>query len=162
DGNDIAIGDAGFIDYVMADSDASDIDKIATSDAPIGGADTITTGAGNDFILGGAAGDTINAGAGNDLVFGDYGSIQGNVDANQLPLAMPVALKPFTFNSTSTAIADGGGQDVMHGNGGGDILIGGQDNDTIYGDDGDDDIIGGHTVAGGTDAQDILDGGAGN
>ena len=43
-----------------------------------GGSDEITSGAGNDFIIGGTGDDRITAGAGNDLVFGDHGEIRAN------------------------------------------------------------------------------------
>ena len=41
-------------------------------------------------------------------------------------------------------------------------MLGGQGADRITGGDGDDDLIGGHNVAGGSDAGDFIDGGAGN
>src|SRR5207248_8595414 len=45
-------------------------------DAPLhGGADVITSGSGNDTVVGGPAGDTIDAGDGNNVVFGDSGEL---------------------------------------------------------------------------------------
>src|SRR5262249_8724439 len=75
DGNNIVFGDQGYIDYVSADSDARDIDTVSSGDLAsyaqpgfnpgqdtlsaansvdinTGGADGITTGNGNDIILG--------------------------------------------------------------------------------------------------------------
>src|ERR1043166_2505017 len=120
DANNIVIGDAGYIDFVIDDQAPATIDRVATSDAAIGGCDTIVTGAGNDLVLGGALADVISTGAGNDLAFGDYGLIRGIVAPNQLPLAMP--LKPFVFTSIFTAASDLGGNDVIHGNSGDDIV----------------------------------------
>src|SRR5207244_9592387 len=75
DGSNIVIGDAGYIDYVIADGDVTDIDRIWSTDTAIGGPDSITTGAGDDVVIGGQDGDTIGAGAGRNLVFGDNGQI---------------------------------------------------------------------------------------
>jgi Ca2+-binding RTX toxin-like protein len=129
-GHNIVLGDNGFIDY-DDDSDPADIDRISTTDPNEGGSDSITTGAGNDFILGGTAGDEIRAGAGNDLVFGDHGKIEatvgGGVDASQLPLE---TLTPaFTFTAIDTQNANGG-DDLIHGEAGKDIILGQQGGDT--------------------------------
>ena len=40
-----------------------------------GGIDTITTGLGNDIVLGGHLGDVLNVGEGNNIVLGDDGAI---------------------------------------------------------------------------------------
>ncbi|MDB5299554.1 MAG: type secretion target repeat protein, partial [Phycisphaerales bacterium] len=158
-GNDVIFGDHAS----YSTSAAAGVVYLATyTNASFGGgADTITGDAGNDLIVGGTAGDSISGGDGNDLVFGDYARIAGpSIDLSLLPLAMPT--QPFTFTSTATQNADGGGNDAIHGDAGDDILIGGQGSDTVWGDAGNDDIIGGHNVAGGNDAGDALDGGSGN
>jgi len=154
-GNDIVLGDNGYIDYVVNDNDASDIDVVATREPNLGGADSIGGGSGNDIIVGGTAGDSIDAGAGNDLVFGDHALLVGDVDGAALPLYSPAQ---FTFTAIDTQLGDGGGNDVIYGQAGDDIILGQQGNDTIYGGDDDDDIIGGHNVAGGHDADDLVDG----
>ena len=184
-GDNIVQGDNGFIDYVGVDGDASDIDVISTTDPNEGGADTITSGSGNDFILGGTAGDTINAGAGNDLVFGDHGKLEaqdhtiddvlvsGGVFARALPLSGPYSTisqiaafsgleDPFVFTSIDTQVSDDGGNDTIYGEDGEDIILGGQGDDTIYAGSEDDDVIGGHNVAGGHDGDDSIDGGSGD
>ena len=48
---------------------------VETIESLIGGSDSITTGSGDDVILGGINGDTINAGDGNNLVVGDSGLV---------------------------------------------------------------------------------------
>ena len=190
DSDNIILGDNGFIDYTGLDRHAagsttigydlqpSDIDVISTTDPTIGGVDTITSGAGYDFIFGGTAGDTIHAGAGNDLVFGDHGKVEavaesyGGVIARALPMSggtdyagipqlagLNGSQDPFTFTSIDTQNSDDGGDDKLYGQDGEDIVIGGQGNDLIYGGNDDDDLIGGHNVAGGQDGNDIIDGG---
>jgi len=171
----IIIGDNGFIDWtalerpyvpVLAgdDTDPSDIDRISTMAPTHGGADSIVSGDGYDLIFGGTAGDTIYAGAGNDLVFGDHGKAEatlgGGVIARNLPLS--TLAKSFTFTSIDVLDVHLGGPDTIYGEDGQNIIIGGQASDSIFGGNLDDDLIGGHTVAGGYDAGDIIDGRAGN
>src|SRR5262249_54452939 len=145
------------------DTVAADIDLLASTDPTLGGADTITAGAGNDIIIGGTAGDVIRAGAGNDLVFGDHGRVQatsvalGGVTQASLPMSMPIAAQPFTFASIFTQNNDLGGNDTIYGEDGQDIILGQQGNDLIYGGNDDDDLIGGHNVAGGQDGNDRND-----
>src|SRR5439155_303521 len=117
EGRNIVIGDSGYIDWTAADfgrfyaattfargtlsgddSNALDIDRIFSTEPDHGGNDTITTGAGDDIIIGGedgelvqgihiagsgapeivvaaaTDGDTIVAGTGNNLVLGDAGT----------------------------------------------------------------------------------------
>jgi Ca2+-binding RTX toxin-like protein len=173
DSDNVVVGDHGYVDWTRADrpgavtgadGDASDIDLLVGTDPTLGGIDTITTGAGNDIVMGGTAGDTIRAGAGNDLVFGDNGIGQatavagGGVIQALLPMSMPISLQPFTFTSIFTQNADLGGNDRIFGEDGDDIVLGQQGDDLIYGGNDDDDLIGGHNVAGGQDGSDRIDG----
>ncbi len=158
--DDVVLGDNGYIDWLETDSDASDIDIITTTDPNDGGGDTIDSGSDDDFVLGGTGNDRITAGADEDLVFGDHGKVEGDINADLLPLA---TLSPaFTFTAIDIQIADDGGDDVIFGNAGQDILLGQQGSDAIFGGSDDDDIIGGHNVPGGHDAGDRLDGGSGD
>ena len=61
-GNDLVVADHGFVDWTSLDNDASDIDKIWSTDTDLGGNDTVTTGDGDDVVLGGPGADTIHAG----------------------------------------------------------------------------------------------------
>ncbi len=151
-----------------------DIDYITTTAPTIGGPDSITTGTGNDIILGGTAGDAIIAGAGNDLVFGDHGELRSvtpdsfppalvdpGIDADLLPLA--TYYPQFTFTAIDTENFDdddvnqvarvGGddwissGVDILSSGSDQDIVLGQQGSDVIYGGADDDDLIGGHNVA---------------
>ena len=90
----IVLGDNGFVDWALVDRDPTDLDRVQSTDTDTGGTDTITTGRGDDVVIGGedgeritetgsgagvaqvtspfgANGDTIHAGAGNDIVVGD-------------------------------------------------------------------------------------------
>ncbi len=154
-GHNVVLGDDGYVDWGV-----SELTAIVPTDPTDGGADTITlTGAGSNYVIGGAAGDTITTGPSDDLIFGDFGQITGDI-----PLTLPVPTAPTTFTYTSvfTQNTDGGGNDVITAGDGRNIVIGGQGGDTITSGSGDDDLIGGSNVAGAQDGNDAIDGGAGN
>src|SRR5262249_38652315 len=80
DGNNIVLGDNGFIDWtraersttdVGADTDPTGIDMIQSTDLTYAGNDTVRTGASDDIIIGGSGNDMIDGGLGRDLIFGD-------------------------------------------------------------------------------------------
>ena len=160
--NDIVLGDNGFLDYVITDSDSSALDLITTTNPNEGGDDVIDSGAGNDMVLAGSVDDVVTAGSGNDLIFGDHGKIEGDIDADLLPLNMPVVSHPFSWTSIDTQTSDTGGVDLIRGNSGQDVILGGQRGDFITGGSEDDDIIGGRNVAGGHDSGDFIDAGSEN
>ena len=56
--------------------------RVETTDATLGGRDDITTGAGFDVVLGGAAGDTVRSGDGTGIVLGDHGFVDWDDDGN--------------------------------------------------------------------------------
>src|SRR5262249_13527584 len=97
------------------------------SNSATDGADSITTGAGNDIVLGGNAGDTISAGEGNNVVLGDYGRVElaGGL------LELIVATNPTL----------GGGDQVTAG-AGDDRIIGGQASDNVDAGDGANIVLG--------------------
>jgi Ca2+-binding RTX toxin-like protein len=98
DGENIVLGDNGTITF-----QSGQLTKIEATDPAEGDRDFIWTGNGADIILGGASGDDIYAGGGNDLVFGDYGLIEGVIDASKLPLSSEaLGTKSFTFTSIAT------------------------------------------------------------
>ena len=68
-------------------------------------ATTVTGGAGNDTLYGGALGDTVNGGAGNDIILG---------------------------GTAGDTLNGGAGNDVLTGQAGVDIINGGAGNDTIH------------------------------
>jgi Ca2+-binding RTX toxin-like protein len=161
-GDDLILGDHGLIRYPTPDSGSVHPDLISTSDPNQGAGDSIEGDDGFDIILAGTGGDVVSGNTGNDLLFGDHGKVEGDIDTTLLPLSMPVAAHPFVWTSIDTGAAQGGGDDLIRGNGGDDIVLGGQGADRITGGEDDDDIIGGHNVAGGADAGDWIDAGAGN
>ncbi|HUJ86770.1 MAG TPA: hypothetical protein VLX30_07975 [Burkholderiales bacterium] len=154
EGNDIVLGDNGFINYA-----AGAPQLIEVSDPTIGGNDWIEGNGGSDIVIGGTGADLLSGDTGTadssgasdarDVMFGDHAMVD---------LSLPAGAN---FFSIYTGSADGGGNDVMYGNGGDDLMMGGQGADTMYGGDGDDDMIGGHNVPFGSDGDDTMYGGAG-
>ena len=71
-GDDAIIGDQGVL-ILDAGSLVNVVRDARTFDESEGGADSITSTAGDDVILGGAMGDTIRSGAGDDAILGDNG-----------------------------------------------------------------------------------------
>ena len=135
-GHNVVLGDDGRIDYVReerdgavpgADLNPGDIDLIeSTSTTDNGGADLITSGDGDDIIIGGRFGDTITADDGDNLVIGDSGKITA-ADAN----APQFGGQPMTFGLIETIQPDDGGDDTITTLSGYDIVFGGDENDTI-------------------------------
>src|SRR5206468_1144431 len=69
-GNNVVFGDYGRV--LLANGL---LELIVATDTALGGADTVTSGAGNDRIIGGQADDSINAGDGANIVLGDSGQM---------------------------------------------------------------------------------------
>ena len=173
EGRNIVIGDSGYIDWTAGDtgrfyaavgtavhgtlsgddSDALDIDRIFSTEPDHGGNDTITTGAGDDIIIGGedgevvqggsvvaaaaTDGDTIQAGDGNNLVFGDNGQVTAATsDANRFNSWT------ITLGLVETIESLIGGSDSITTGIGNDIVLGGIDADTINAGEGHNIVIG--------------------
>jgi Ca2+-binding RTX toxin-like protein len=117
-GTNIILGDNGR---------ATATEDVQTLEPALGGPDTITGGAGNNIILGGAGGDLITGGAGNDIVLGDNGIVRRSGG---------------TVTSVETTDGTIGGDDVIDGGGGDNILLGGAGRDTMRGGSGDDIVVG--------------------
>ncbi|MCA9066487.1 MAG: hypothetical protein KDA96_25640, partial [Planctomycetaceae bacterium] len=79
-GNNIITGDNGYGTFDAAGR----IMMLMTLSSSTGGQDNVTTGNGNDLILGGASGDTINSGDGGNLVLGDNGKAFFDANAQWL------------------------------------------------------------------------------
>jgi Ca2+-binding RTX toxin-like protein len=122
EGNNVVLGDHGQV-VLTADG----LDVITTLAPTEGAADHITTGAGNDIILGGAGADEIHAGAGRNLVFGDHGSVD------------LVAGDIRTVTSSDYLI---GGNDVIDSGEGDDLVVGGFGADSITAGEGDNLVLG--------------------
>ena len=155
EGNNIVLGDSGYIDYVMDDDDRADIDRIVPTEPDHGSNDNISAGGGDDIIIGGedgkvvvndeiispaevtrtivadtSNGDTIDAGNGSNVVFGDNGQIiAATADAPQF------GSLPITLGLLTIITPDIGGNDEITTGIGKDIIFGGALNDTIVAND---------------------------
>jgi Ca2+-binding RTX toxin-like protein len=162
EGNNIVLGDGGFIDYVTDDDDRTDIDRIWTTEADHGGNDNITSGSGDDIIIAGedgevvvndqvyspanvtrkvvadlTDGDVVVAGNGQNLVFGDNGLITSAVsDLNRF------GNQPITLGLVEAIESLIGGSDNITTGSGNDIVVGGIDADTINAGDGQNIVLG--------------------
>nr|WP_321980801.1 hypothetical protein [uncultured Cohaesibacter sp.] len=112
DGDNFVIGDRGEISW----SNGTD-GSFTTVDPDIGGADTITTGAGEDVILGGADSDIIHSGAGEDVILGDNGIYTASSSTG--------------LKSLTSTILTYGGDDQIYGEDGNDLIIAGLGDDVV-------------------------------
>ena len=156
DHNNLVFGDYGFVDYLIADlltahgGDAADttrdIDRVWSFDNSyaLGGHDTITTGAGNDIVLGGTGDDTITSGEGGNIVLGDNGRLTSAPLAPATPKFSVHEFVVCTIETVGFADAEGGndtiygspGADLFFGGAGGDVIYAGGGNDLVFGDQG--------------------------
>ena len=142
---DLTFGDADGVVTTHGDGQAhatdgapSSLDTVVPRDRADDDADTLTTGDGDDLVVGGAGGDGVTAGGGNDLVAGDWATFGDGV---------------WTLDHAATEAVTGG--DVIDGGTGRDELYGQQGDDTITGGTGDD-------VVEGNQGADTIDAGAGD
>ena len=188
-GDDIVIGgslndliiDAGGANVILGDNGHAMFDgngllmSTNTSDHDFGGADMISTGTGNDIILGGSFADRIVSTGGNNLVLGDNGEVLFNA-SGQLVRATTQDVVNFgdddvTLNGGDDIVLGGSGKDLIRASNGHNVVLG--DNgfavfnssraliefDTTEADQGDRDFIllgsGNDIAVGGTAADDI-------
>ena len=135
----IVIADHGFADWVVLDGDPADLDRVWSTDEERGGVDTVTTGRGDDIVIGGTAGDTISASDGWNIVLGDNGRFTADAlesrQWGQLPMASGVL---------ETVTPTIGGADTITTGSGIDVVLGGADGDTIRSGDAADVVLGDH------------------
>ena len=139
DGNNVVLGDEGFVDLGEADSA---IDRIeSTSTTLEGGADTIFAGIGNDVVIGGRFGDTITVADGKNIVLGDAGFLQYQ---NGGPLLGEVSSVYLDENgefiqagddTISVGVGANTGNDIVIGSLGDDIITIGDGDNIVLGDD---------------------------
>ncbi len=148
---DTIFGGNGNDSVTVGSNTARQIDLI-TPEAFVGGGprlvsiENVTTGNGEDLILGSAGANILNGMAGNDVIDGRGGndSLIGGIGNDTLQ------------GGTGDDTLDGGANDdMMLGGRGLDVLLGGSGNDTLRGDAENDLLIGG-------DNDDVLFGGAGD
>ena len=118
-------------------------------------ADTLTGGAGDDWLYGAAGADRLDGGAGNDSLAGNDGddALDGGAGNDTLT------------GATGADRLDGGaGDDSLAGDAGDDTLNGGEGRDRLYGAAGADRLDGGagNDSLAGNDGDDALDGGEGH
>ncbi len=130
-GNSRIVGDSGSI-VSQADDGAG---FLASSDTDKGGDDTIATGSGDDFIIGGFGADMITSTNGDNVIIGDSGHLRHVALFGDNRLLTLRSLDP----------GQGGDDDVETGDGH-DILVGGAANDRLYAGNGDN-ILAGDWVA---------------
>ena len=137
---DIVLGDSGFVDYVGRDGQATDLDRIWSTDPTLGGDDTIVTGAGDDVVLGGLGSDVIDAGDGRNLVLGDNGKVTAAVSDAARWGNLPMSVGQVTTTSPELGgidtITTGSGDDVVLGGLGGDTIGAGDGQNVVLGDNG--------------------------
>src|SRR5207247_801108 len=107
----------------------------------LGGNDTITTGLGEDIIVGGAGNDTLTSGSTKDLVFGDNVKLTGAPFDNPSTIYSVHEFTICVIETIGFTDADNG-DDTIYGSPFSDILFGGGGNDVIYGYGGNDIIFG--------------------
>lgn len=142
DGDDILVGDNGFLDFTFDDSDRMTLDIVRSTRDGLGGVDIISGNAGSDIGIGGTAGDTMygdNASAAGgstdlgDILLGDNADVvtggEFGAAARLKALGTGVSLIKTTDTGEST-----GGIDTLSGNAGADVVLGGVAGDVLYGD----------------------------
>ncbi|SED72608.1 calcium-binding protein [Rhodobacter sp. 24-YEA-8] len=136
-GEDVIFGDSGEVTF----TNATDIVTLEMTDVTRGGNDFIHTDAsdkGDDILLGQAGNDTIEAGGGDDVILGDIATFLFSHPDLRLP-GQSAADRLIRLESTRI---DVGGDDLIYGGTGNDIVVAGFGADTLYGGDGQDLLIG--------------------
>lgn len=130
--------------------------SLYAADGKVGYVQTLTAGAGNDFIYGGNQRNVFNGGAGNDHLFGRGGddSIVGGAGSDRLyggtgdDSIVAGASKTDQSDKTPNLINGGWGSDNLYGSGRNDKLIGQHGADVLRGGDGNDILMGDFSYSG--------------
>ena len=139
-GNNVVLGDHGFINLGVADSAIDRIESTETTFA--GGADTILTGLGNGIVVGGRFGDNITVADGTNIVLGDAGFIQYQAGGPLVGEVSSVYLDGSgTFiqggnDTISVGVGANTGNDIVIAGLGDDTVTIGNGNNIVFGDDG--------------------------
>ncbi len=139
EGNNVVLGDSGRI--TAADADTlrwfrlpMTLGRVETTDPTLGGRDDITTGAGFDIVLGGAAGDTVHSGDGTGIVLGDHGFVDWDDDGDASDI--DAIWTTDRTDGAGDALYSGAGDDVVIGGFGGDTIDAGDGRNVVLGDNG--------------------------
>jgi len=177
-GNDLLSYGAATTDNVTVDLGAG----TASGFAAISGVENVTSGSGNDLLVGDTGSNSLNGGTGNDTLVGGLGldTLTGGTGIDTVSYAneTDAMVVNLTLNTTSRASAasvedvlsgienaiGGTGGDTITGSTAGNLLDGGSGNDSVDGGAGNDTIVGGdgHDALSGGAGVDSIDGGAGN
>ncbi|BBK35682.1 hypothetical protein STAQ_07600 [Allostella sp. ATCC 35155] len=105
----------------------------------LGGADTISTGDGDDRVYGNTGADYIRAGAGDDSVYGgqENDTIEGGAGNDQL-----------AGDLGNDSLVGGSGDDVLYGGQGNDVIDPGTGDDTVFAGQGNDTVALGNSDTG--------------
>ncbi|WP_348641977.1 calcium-binding protein [Methylobacterium sp. WL9] len=122
-GADIVLGDSGDVRYAVGI-----VTSITTIDATSGAGDTIRAGNGDNLVFGGLGGDAITTGLGNDVIVGD----DGRATFADGVLAVLETIDP-TIGGGDTIVA-GDGDNLVFGGVGADRILTGTGADMIFGD----------------------------
>ena len=122
----IIVGDDGIATFT-----AGVLTHIETSDPSIGGDDLITTGDGNNVIVGGFGADQITVGDGNNIILGD----NGKADLSALGILASIQTTDPVFGGEDV-IKTGNGRNIVLGGSAGDDITTGTGNNVILGDNG--------------------------
>lgn len=168
DGNDEVLGGHGERDNAVADT-RSRTRSLFSADATADGDDSISAGAGDDWVLGQQGADAVDGGPGDDALIGGH-NVAAGLDAADLirggsgldtvlgDNGLAAAGRPTQLfdvpTLTNAASPSAFGGDHLAGDADDDVLFGQSGNDRVFGGDGHDVIEGNH-------ADDCLMGGAG-
>jgi Ca2+-binding RTX toxin-like protein len=152
-GDSFIAGDNGYASLA-----AGIVRSMATKSFGTGGNDTIFAGAGADTIFGGTGNDFIDGGSADDTIVGDqarYDKTGGG------PRGITLLDEQ---NGGNDVLKGGTGSDLIYGNAGNDTLEGGSGDDSLFASYGNDRIIGesGNDILVGGPGADFLDGGQGH
>ncbi|MDD5049799.1 MAG: hypothetical protein PHH09_12815 [Methanoregulaceae archaeon] len=127
-GDDVLLGDSGVANFdsagVLTDASSTAMDQ--------GGDDTIDTGNGDSYVIGGYGTDTVTGGIDNDMVIGDNGSVE--LTAGVVTFIESTDLDDSTGSSDVIDVGDG--ENKVIGGVGSDTVTGGDDSDYVLGDHG--------------------------
>jgi len=127
-GRDILVGDNGeviLVNNIVTSFKSTDVGDLT------GGDDVIIGGDADTYALGGTGADTITTGSGNDWILGDHGEITYNADGS-----LSQAVSTFTDQGGSDTIDAGDGNNFIIAGFGSDNVTSGSGNDIILGDSG--------------------------
>ena len=125
-GNDVVLGDNGELSYIN-----NVLVNATSSEASLGGADTLNLGEGNNIVIAGAGVDTITTTDGVDIILGDNGQLVWSATG----VIESVTATDLT-NGAGDIIKAGDGDNIIVGATGDDVIESGVNNDTILGDGG--------------------------